>query len=266
MAEDRDEATALLVEDDGRGVRRITMNRPAVHNAFDEHMIGALTAALEVAAEDPSVRVVVLGGAGKSFSAGADLGWMRRMAGYGAEENLADAQALARLMHTLYELPMPTLAAVNGAALGGGVGLICCCDLALADEGAIFGTTEVRLGLIPAVIGPYVVGAVGPRQGRRLMVTGERIDAQEAARLGLVHRVVSKDRLDEEVEHAVDALLANGPRAMAEAKRLVMDLAEQPISDSLLDDTAARIARIRASAEGREGVAAFLDKRRPAWG
>lgn len=247
------------------GVVRVTLNRPEVHNAFDEHLIAALTRELEALGNDESVRAVVLTGAGRSFSAGADLNWMRRMAGYGQAENEADAMALARLMQTLNELPKPTVAMVNGVALGGGVGLVCCCDVAIAGERAVFGTTEVRLGLIPAVIGPYVVAAVGQRYARWLMISGERIDAAEAQRIGLVHRVVPDPELSHFVESFLTELLQNGPRAMAEAKRLVLDLAGRPISPDLIGDTARRIAQIRASDEGREGVGAFLEKRKPRW-
>ena len=255
----------LLVATSEHGVARLTMNRPEVHNAFDEHLIGELTDAVLSLGADRRIRAVVLTGAGKSFSAGADLDWMRRMAEQGDGANLEDARRLARLMQALYEVPKPTVAAVNGAALGGGLGLLCACDLAIAVDEARFGTTEVRLGLIPSVIGPYVIAATGPRHARRLMVTGERIDASEAARIGLVHTVVKKNKLYEQVEAVIGELLKNGPGAMAAAKRLVQDLTHQPISEAVTDDTAQRIARIRISAEGREGVRAFLDKRPPAW-
>jgi methylglutaconyl-CoA hydratase len=190
---------------------------------------------------------------------------MRRCSTYGEAENLADARALAALMATLDELPKPTIARVNGAALGGGTGLVACCDIALASAEAKFGTTEVRLGLIPAVIGPYVVAAIGVRQARRLMLTGERISAVEAARIGLVHEVVEPEQLDGAVARLLDDLLKGGPAALAAAKRLVRDLAGRPLDAELIDDTAQRIALLRATAEGREGVAAFLDKRRPGW-
>jgi methylglutaconyl-CoA hydratase len=208
---------------------------------------------------------MVLTGAGKSFSAGADLNWMRRTAIYGEPENLADARALARLMQTLNELPKPTVARVNGAALGGGTGLVACCDIVIASERATFGTTEVRLGLIPSVIGPYVLAAVGPRHARRLMLTGERIGATEAARLGLVHEVAPAEQLDGAVERIVNELLKNGPAALAAAKHLIRDFCGRPIDAALIDDTAKRIARLRATPEAREGVGAFLEKRPPAW-
>ncbi len=243
----------------------ITLNRPDIHNAFDDRLIAELTSELTRLAEDPAVRAVVLTGAGKSFSAGADLNWMRRTASYGEAENLADARALAKLMATLNELPKPSIARVNGAALGGGTGLVACCDIVIASAAAAFGTTEVRLGLIPSVIGPYVVAAIGARRARRLMLTGERIAAAEAARIGLVHEVVETDRLDAAVGAILQALGQGGPNAVAAAKRLVRDLAARPIEPGLIDDTAKRIAAVRASPEAREGVAAFLAKRPPNW-
>jgi methylglutaconyl-CoA hydratase len=247
------------------GVVRMTLNRPDVHNAFDDGLTAELTEGLVRIGKDEGVRAVVLTGAGKSFSAGADLNWMRRMAGYSDEENLADARGLARLMQTLNELPKPTVARVNGAALGGGTGLVACCDIAIASDKASFGTTEVRLGIIPAVIGPYVVAVIGPRQARRLMLTGERIPAIEAARIGLVHEVVPAEGLDAAVDAVLDHLLKCGPKAITAAKDLVRDLTGRPITAEIVDDTAQRIASLRATAEAREGIAAFLEKRRPAW-
>jgi methylglutaconyl-CoA hydratase len=253
------------VERRAGGVVWLTLDRPEIHNAFDDRLIAELTKELEVLGADDGVRVVALTGAGRSFSAGADLNWMRRTAGYGEAENLADARALAKLMQTLNELPKPTVARVNGAALGGGTGLVACCDIVVASEQAVFGTTEVRLGLIPAVIGPYVLAAIGPRHARRLMLTGERISAAEALRLGLVHEVVAAEQLDLTVERIVGELLKGGPGAIAAAKRLIRDLSGRPIEAPLIDDTAQRIARLRAKSEAREGVGAFLEKRAPAW-
>ena len=260
MAGDR-----LLSERRADGSVWITLNRPEVHNAFDDRLIAELTAALSHLGADDAVRAVVLTGSGRSFSAGADLNWMRRTSTYGEAENLADARALASLMATLHELPKPTIARVNGAALGGGAGLVACCDIAVASADARFGTTEVRLGLIPAVIGPYVVAAIGIRQARRLMLTGERIAAAEAARIGLVHEVVPPERLDDAVAALLDDLLKGGPGALAAVKRLLRDLAGRPIDAELIDDTARRIAALRATTEAREGVAAFLAKRQPGW-
>jgi methylglutaconyl-CoA hydratase len=247
------------------GVVWLTLNRPAIHNAFDDRQIAELTAAFRDLARDDTVRAVVLTGAGSSFSAGADLNWMRRTSTYSEAENLRDANALAGLMKALYELPRPTVARVNGAALGGGTGLVACCDVAVASDSAVFGTTEVRLGIIPAVIGPYVIAAIGPRQARRLMLTGERISAHDAARIGLVHEVVAEDRLDAAVEQIVSHLLKGGPRAIAAAKRLVQDLADRVIDQDLIDETARRIATLRATREAREGLSAFSEKRRPGW-
>jgi methylglutaconyl-CoA hydratase len=257
--------SSLLTDRRSNGSVWITLNRPAIHNAFDDRLIVELTNELTRLAADPAIRAVVLTGSGKSFSAGADLNWMRRTASYGEPENLADARALAKLMATLNELPKPTIARVNGAALGGGTGLVACCDIVIASDAAMFGTTEVRLGLIPSVIGPYVVAAIGVRQARRLMLTGERIDAAEAVRIGLVHEVVAADALDEAVQTVLAHLLRGGPNALAAAKRLVRHLADRPIGPDLIDDTARRIAALRATPEAREGVAAFLAKRPPSW-
>jgi methylglutaconyl-CoA hydratase len=253
------------VERRARGVIWLTLDRPEIHNAFDDRLIADLAKDLEVLGADAGVRCVVLTGAGRSFSAGADLNWMRRTASYGESENLADARALAGLMRTLNELPKPTVARVNGAALGGGTGLVACCDIVVASTQATFGTTEVRLGLIPSVIGPYVLAAIGARQARRLMLTGERISAAEALRLGLVHEVVAPEQLDGAVERIVGELLKSGPAALAAAKRLIRDLGGRPIDGPLIDDTARRIASLRASGEAQEGVGAFLEKRPPAW-
>jgi methylglutaconyl-CoA hydratase len=255
----------LVTERRPDGSAWITLDRPEIHNAFDERLIAELTAALCALGSEPAVRAVVLTGSGKSFSAGADLNWMRRTSTYGEAENLADARALARLMASLNELPKPTIARVNGAALGGGTGLVACCDVVVASAQAVFGTTEVRLGLIPSVIGPYVIAAIGARQARRLMLTGERIDAAEAARIGLVHQVVAADELDGAVATILDHLRRGGPGALSAAKRLIHDLTGRPIAPELIDDTARRIAALRATPEAREGLAAFLEKRRANW-
>lgn len=254
----------ILIQRAG-GVATVTLNRPDRHNAFDDALIAALTQVLRELDADDSVTVVVLAGAGKSFSAGADLNWMRRMADYGREENLADAEALAALMETLNGLDKPTIARVQGAAFGGGVGLVACCDIAIAADTASFCLSEVRLGLIPAVISPYVVTAIGERAARRYFVTAERFDAREAHRLGLVHEVVPAAGLDARVDALLAQLRQNGPRAMAAAKDLAHAVSRGPIVPEMIRDTARRIAEIRSSAEGREGVAAFLEKRRPRW-
>lgn len=259
------EAPSLSVEVDDLGRATVTLDRPGLHNAFDDALVAALTAALEALGRDDRVRVVLLAARGKSFSAGADLGWMRRMASYSREDNLRDARALATLMRTLDGLPKPTVAVVQGAAYGGGVGLVACCDVALASSRATFCLSEVKLGLIPAVISPYLVAAIGPRATRRYALTAEPFDAAEARRLGLVHEVVAEDALRPAADRLAGALLRNGPRAVAAAKALVARVARAPLDDALEAETAERIASLRASDEGREGLAAFLEKRAPAW-
>ena len=243
----------------------ITLARPGVHNAFDDALIAALTEALRAAEADTAVRAVVLTGEGATFSAGADLGWMRRMAAASEQENRDDALALARLMRTLDELPKPTIARVHGAAFGGGVGLVACCDIAIGARGAKFGLTESKLGLLPAVISPYVIDAIGARQARRWFATAEMFDADEAARIGLLHEAVDADALDAAIQRQVDLLLKAGPVAAAHAKSLVRDVAAHGDRDRHDRDNAALIARLRVSAEGQEGLSAFLEKRKPAW-
>lgn len=255
----------LLIHLDRRGVATVTLNRPDLHNAFDDRLIAELTAALRGLEADPAVRVVVLAGAGKSFSAGADLNWMKRMALYSQDENRRDAEALALLMRTLNELDRPTIAVVQGAAIAGGCGLVACCDIALAAERATFAISEVRLGLIPAVISPYVVAAIGERNARRYFLTAESFDAREAERIGLVHGVFKADQLAIGVSQLCDILVANGPQALAAAKCMIRDVAHAPLDDTLVAETARRIAEIRVGAEGREGIASFLEKRKPGW-
>lgn len=247
------------------GVATVTLNRPDRHNAFDDALIRELAHVLRSLGEDPDVRVVVLAGEGRSFSAGADLGWMQRVAGYTEQENYDDALALAGLMETLDALPRPTIARVHGAAIGGGVGLVSACDYALASDAAKFALSEVRLGLIPAAISPYVVKAIGERQARRYFVTAERFDAHEAQRIGLVHEVVPADALDARLDTLLETLAGNGPRAMGAAKALVRRVGRGPVDDAMIADTARRIAEVRVGPEAREGIAAFLDKRKPDW-
>jgi methylglutaconyl-CoA hydratase len=247
-------------------VARLRLNRPQLHNAFDATVIAALTGALESVAATPDVRVVVIEGEGASFSAGADLNWMRGMASASEDENRRDALALARLMRTLDELPRPTIARVHGAAFGGGVGLVACCDIAIASSNAKFGLTESRLGLLPAVISPYVVEAIGPREARRWFATAELFDAATAHRIGLLHDVVADEAaLDAAVQRQVDLLLRAGPVAAAEAKQLVRRVVGHADRDRHDEDNADLIARLRVSPEGQEGIGAFLDKRKPAW-
>ena len=257
--------SSLTIDTDDRGVATITLNRAVIHNAFDDLMIAELLQALEIVETDQRVRLLVLRAKGDSFSAGADLNWMRRVAAYDRDRNVCDAQALGLLLNTLDTLARPTIARVQGAAYGGGVGLVSCCDIAIASEQAIFSLSEVRLGLIPAVIGPYVVNAIGRRAARRYFLTGERFDAREALRLGLVHRVVPHAELDDAVAATIDTLGRGGPSAQAAAKRLIADIAGRPVDSDARELTARRIADVRASHEGKEGLDAFLNKRPPAW-
>lgn len=256
---------AILSEIDEHGRATITLNRPEMHNAFDDTLISALIEEFRRLERERSVRVILLAAKGKSFSSGADLNWMRRMADYSFEENRNDAMALAELMKTLANLSKPTIALVQGAAIGGGVGLVACCDIALATENASFCLSEVKLGLIPAVISPYVATAIGARATRRYFLTAERFDAKEACRLGLVHEVLRIEDLAEHAEGLSRRLLRNGPQAMASVKALVAEVALSSLDDDLIADTAERIAEIRASAEGREGLSAYLEKRDPNW-
>ncbi|WP_137937360.1 enoyl-CoA hydratase/isomerase family protein [Chitinivorax sp. B] len=256
---------AVLVSIDDRGVAELRLNRAELHNAFDDSLIRELTHQLQTLQSNPVVRVLVLSAEGKSFSAGADLNWMKRMANYSEAQNLADAMDLAGLMHTLHCLRVPTIARVQGAAFGGGVGLVACCDMVVASDSASFCLSEVKLGLIPAVISPYVIGKLSASQARRYFLTAERFDAVTAQRLGLVHEVVAADQLDDQVNNWIKLLLANGPHAIAAAKSLIERVSHAPIDETLIHDTAQRIANIRASQEGKEGLSAFLEKRPPAW-
>lgn len=247
------------------GVAVVTLNRPDLHNAFNETLIAELTEVLNVLDADDAVRAVVLAGSGKSFCAGADLNWMKKMAGYGAAENLADAQALALMLRTLNGLSKPTVARVHGTAYGGGVGLTACCDIAIAAIEASFALSEAKLGLIPATISPYVIEAIGARAARRYFLTGERFDAAEAYRIGLVHDIVPIAELDDRVNEMLGKLLLAGPRAQMECKALIRGVAHRPIDAAVIGGTAEHIAAVRASPEGKEGVAAFLDKRAASW-
>jgi methylglutaconyl-CoA hydratase len=247
------------------GVAEIRMNRPEKHNAFDETLIAELTAAFQNVGKDDGVRVVVLSAAGQSFSAGADLAWMKRMADQPREANERDAMVFADLMSAIDTCPKPVLGLIQGAALGGGVGLAACCDIVIASEAASFSLSEVRLGLIPAVISPYVAKAIGTRACRRYFLTAERFDAVTAERLGLVHEVVPQAELGAARDRMIGHLLKGGPAAIAAAKELIARVAGAPIDAALLRDTAGRIAEARAGAEGKEGVAAFLEKRKPNW-
>lgn len=258
-------SNAILTDTDEDGVTTITLNRPKIHNAFDDGLIQTLTQELQRLEQDLDTRFVVLAANGDSFSAGADLNWMQRMAEYSEQENLEDARLLAELMRCLHDFKKPTLAKVQGAAFGGGVGLVACCDIALASEKASFCLSEVKLGLIPAVVSPYVVKAIGERQARRYFITAERFDAREAQRIGLVHRVVSADSLDDWTKKMVKTLAANGPNAMSACKDLIRRVCRGPIDAEMIEDTAHRISAIRVSDEGQEGLDAFLHKRKPDW-
>jgi methylglutaconyl-CoA hydratase len=256
--------STLVIENTGK-VATIWMNRPEVFNAFNEQLIADLTGACRMLNIDPAVRVVVLAGRGKHFSAGADLNWMRRAAEGSEADNLEDARRFARMLQALSGLSKPTIARIQGAALGGGTGLAAACDMAVASEDAIFSTSEVKFGIIPAVISPYVLRAIGPRQALRYFQTAERISAQRALSIGLVSEVTPVDALDAGVAALTEPLLAGAPSAQKAAKDLIEAIKGRPIDEDTLEETARRIARQRATAEGRDGVAAFLDKRPPAW-
>lgn len=248
-------------------VATLTLDRPAVHNAFDDTLIAELTTALEDLAHDEGVRTLVLTGSGATFSAGADLNWMRGMAKAGEDENREDALRLAKLLRTLQFFPKPVLGRINGSAYGGGVGLVACCDIAIGVDGAKFALSEVKLGLVPATIAPYVVQAIGPRHARRLFTCAEIFDAAEATRIGLLHLCVAAEHLDEAVDRQLHFFAKGGPLAQAEAKQLALRAAGMtPESAERIDtENAELIARLRVSAEGQQGLTAFLDKRPPQW-
>ncbi len=246
-------------------VARVRMNRPEVFNAFDEAMIAALHEAFAALSEDASVRVIVLEGAGKAFSAGADLQWMQRASTASQEWNLQDARRFAAMLGAIHHCPKPTIARVQGVALGGGVGLAAACDIAIAGEDAKFSVSEAKFGILPAVIGPYVVNAVGKRQALRLALTTSRISAQEALDIGLVQKVVPLDGLDTAVDAMAAELLAGGPQAQREIKQLFAQLQLGPITEEVRELTAQTISRVRATPEAREGFEAFLAKRPAAW-
>ena len=251
--------------ENAHGVRTLWLNRPELHNAFDEALIEGLTEAVEAAGADAAVRVVVLAGRGRSFCAGGDLNWMLRAANHTSEQNLADARRLAKLFHTVSSCPKPVVARVHGNALAGGTGLVAACDLVVADTTARFGTTEVRIGLVPGTIAPYLVRAMGPRAASRYFLTGERFPANEAHRLGLVHELCAPEELDATVKKHVAALLAGGPESLREAKALLQHVTGRALDAALLDVTAQWIARVRGTPEAQEGLTAFLGKRPPAW-
>ncbi len=256
---------SLQIRTDARGVATLTMHRPERFNAFDEALIAALHQAVQACTADPAVRVLVLAGAGTHFSAGADIGWMRRAAAAPEDLNRADAEKFAAMLAALAACPKPTVARVQGLALGGGVGLACACDIAIATEDAQFAVSEARFGILPAVIGPYVIRAAGPRQAQRLALMAHRIGAAEALRLGLVQQTVPAAELDAAVEATLTELLASGPQAQAELKALFAQLPPGDFGPAAQQLTAATIARVRATPEAQEGFAAFVEKRPAAW-
>jgi methylglutaconyl-CoA hydratase len=257
--------TTLDIRRPSAHVAEVWLNRPEVRNAFNDAVIAELTAAFQTLGADPSLRAIVLAGHGKAFCAGADLTWMRTMADYSWEQNRADAQALADMLWTIYRCPVPVVGRIHGDCYAGGVGLAAVCDVLVAAEGVQFCLSEAKLGLLPATIGPYVVRALGEQAARRYFVTAERFSSARAHELGFVQEVVAPEGLDAKVGEIVAALVANGPAAVKACKQLVQDIAGQPITAELREGTARRIADIRASAEGKEGVQSFLNKRAPAW-
>ncbi len=251
----------LLVRTDERGVCTLTLNRPECHNALNGELIGALIDALDECNRKVNVRIVVITGAGESFSSGADLEWMRASISHDEATNRHDALQLAILLRKIYDLQKPTIARINGSSYGGGLGIISCCDIAIATTSTQFAFTEVRLGLVPAVISPYILMSIGPRHTRRLFLTAEQFSSSEALNLQLVHQVVADEQLDESIEKTVRQLLKAGPEAIKVCKRLIPRLSSDEIDDELV----ALIAALRTSAEGQEGLTAFLDKRKPNW-
>jgi methylglutaconyl-CoA hydratase len=246
-------------------VATVTLNRPDLRNAFNEGAIAELARVFDELGRNDAVRAIVLAANGPSFCAGADLNWMKKMAGYSHDENEADAMRLAEMLRTIYLCPKPVVARVQGDCYAGGMGLVAACDIVVASEAAGFCLSEVKLGLIPATISPYVIKAMGEQAARRYFLTAERFDAAEAQRIGVAHAVVAPEALDATVAGIVKALVNNSPHAVRQAKTLVREIVGQPVDDALLRDTAGRIAAIRASTEGREGVASFLEKRKPTW-
>ena len=250
----------IITKIDSRGVAKVTLNNPSKHNAFDDYMINQLCNAFTAIAENSDVRLMILASEGQSFSAGADLDWMKRMAAYSYEENLEDAKALAGMLKMLSEMPQPTIARVQGA-----LGLISCCDIAVAATTATFALSEVKIGLVPATISPYVIAAIGERYAKRYFMTAERFDSNTALQMSLVHETVEEQQLDKKIEQVVCSVLNNGPEAAAAAKQLISTASGKAIDSSLIEHTCEVIAGIRVSAQGQEGLSAFLEKRQPNW-
>jgi len=263
MAETTQYSEKLSLDLDG-AVASVRLTNSDRHNAFDDGLIADLIRAFEDVAQIVDIRAVILRSEGKSFSAGGDLNWMKRVAGYSYEENVADAGLLARMLQVIDICPKPVIARVQGAAYGGGVGLVSSCDIAIGTPRAVFSLSEVKLGLIPAAISPYVVKAIGARAARRYFLTAERFDAAEAHRLGLLHEVVEEEDLDGAIDRVIQSIMASGPNAVSEAKDLIFAV-DRPLTQEIIDDTAHRISRVRATAEGQEGIAAFLEKRKASW-
>ncbi len=255
----------ILLTIDEVGVCSLTLNRPEVHNAFNEIMIEEISQALESVDDHPGIRVLTLRGAGKSFCAGADINWMRRMADYSEAQNVEDAGKMSSMMHRLYQFPRPTVAMIHGNVFGGGVGLVACCDIAIASEETIFSLSEVKIGLIPSVISPYVVEAIGVRNARRYFLTGERFNAATAFSLGLIHEWHDSEHFHQSDQKILKELLQSAPSAQTTAKAQLQNVVAKPITPELRDETIRMIANVRASDEGREGTSAFLDKRPPSW-
>lgn len=254
--------TILLIPEEK--VVRIFLNRPEVHNAFNSTMIVELDDAIERVKEDKSIRVIVLSGKGKSFCAGADINWMREIIHYSFEQNLEESLQLAELLHKIYVLPKPTVAMVNGTAIGGGIGFVSACDIALASEDAKFGLSEVKIGLVPAAISPYVIRRIGESKAREYFLTGKRISAQKAQDIGLINDVAPAEELEDKVEEIIQLLLASGPEALASCKELIQKVAHMSFEEAK-SFTARMIANLRVSKEGQEGMASFLEKRKPLW-
>lgn len=258
-------SSKVLSQIDADGNATVTLNRPEVHNAFDPEMVDALTATLKELETKDQVRAVVITGAGRNFCAGADIEHMRRTAKFSRAQNLENARATSLMLQTLYSLAKPTIACVRGAARGGGVGLVSACDIAIGERGATFRLSEVKLGIIPAMISPFVIGAIGPRQAHRYMISGEELDAAEAYRIGLVHDICEEHDLGERVARMLGQLYSSGPQAIAAIKTLIPEVTGATIGDRLMETVSQRIAAIRATAEAQEGLSAFLEKRKTAW-
>ena len=256
---------SIVVTTGGNGVATIKLNRPDKHNAFDETIIAEFTHTLADLGSNPNIRIVILASEGPSFSAGADANWMKRMATYTWDENVRDANGLARLLNTLNFLPKPTIARVQGAAMGGGAGLVCCCDIVVAAENAKFAFSEVKLGLVPATISPYVIKAIGARAARQYFLSGARFSANQALDMGMVSQVVAEENLDTSIAIWIERLSTNSAHAMCLAKQLIVDVEAKPINEELIQFTSKIIASARCSDDAREGLNAFLEKRKPSW-